>query len=404
MPAFEYLAATADGRQIRGVLEGDSPRHARSQLRDRGLSPLEVNEVTRKRSERRSGISLTRAVSANQLAIVTRQLATLVRAALPLEEALQAASQQTESERLQGILLAVRARIMEGHTLADGLSDFPRAFPDIYRATVAAGEQSGKLDIVLERLADWTESRQVLQEQLRAAMYYPIILTTLTILVTAVLLAYVVPQVVAVFDNMDRDLPFLTVALIALSDFIRTWGIWVLVALGIGTIAFVRALKEKAFRWKMHALLLRLPLTARMVRGLNAARFARTFSILSSAGVPVLDGLNISAATVSNLPMRAAVEEAAVRVREGAPIARSLDASGLFPPLTIHLIASGESSGRLGEMLERASNAQEREMKASLDGMMALLGPGLILLMGAIVLVIVLAVLLPILDFNQMIR
>lgn len=404
MAAFEYLAATADGRQVRGVVDGDSPRHVRSQLRERGLSPLEVNEITRKRSERRSGISLARAVSASELAIVTRQLATLVRAALPLEEALQATSQQTESERLQGILLAVRAKVMEGQTLADGLSDFPQAFPDIYRATVAAGEQSGKLDIVLERLADWTESRQALREQLRAAMYYPAILTTLTVLVTAVLLAYVVPQVVTVFDNMDRDLPFLTIALIALSDFIRAWGIWMLIALAITGVAFVRALKEDAFRWKVHALLLRLPITARMVRGLNAARFARTFSILSSAGVPVLDGLHISAATVANLPMRAAVDEAAVRVREGAPIARSLDVSGLFPPLTIHLIASGESSGRLGEMLERASNAQEREMKASLDAMMALLGPGLILLMGGIVLVIVLAVLLPILDFNQMIR
>lgn len=404
MAAFEYLAATTDGRQVRGVVDGDSPRHVRSQLRERGLAPLEVNEITRKRSERRSGISLARAVSATELAIVTRQLATLVRAALPLEEALQATSQQTESERLQGILLAVRAKVMEGQTLADGLSDFPQAFPDIYRATVAAGEQSGKLDIVLERLADWTESRQALREQLRAAMYYPAILTTLTVLVTAVLLAYVVPQVVTVFDNMDRDLPFLTIALIALSDFIREWGIWMLIALAITVVAFVRALKDDAFRWKVHALLLRLPVTARMVRGLNAARFARTFSILSSAGVPVLDGLHISAATVANLPMRAAVDEAAVRVREGAPIARSLDVSGLFPPLTIHLIASGESSGRLGEMLERASNAQEREMKASLDAMMALLGPGLILLMGGIVLVIVLAVLLPILDFNQMIR
>lgn len=404
MPAYEYVAAGADGRQVKGVLDGDSPRQVRAQLRDQGMFPLSVSEVTRQEVRRVAGVSFRRGVSAGALALMTRQLATLVRAALPLEEALYATARQTEQRRLSSMLLAVRARVMEGRTLADGLDEFPQAFPEIYRSTVAAGEQSGRLDLVLERLADWAETRQELQQKLQAAMIYPVILTTLTILVTIMLLAFVVPEVVGVFDNLDRDLPPLTVGLIALSDFLRAWGLLLLGALVVAGLALGRALRNESFRYRAHMLVLKAPLLSRLTRGLNAARFSRTLSILAGAGVPVLDALRISAATVTNLPMRAAVDAAAIRVREGAAIARSLDASGLFPPLTIHLIASGESSGRLGEMLERAATAQEREMESTIGTLMALLGPLLILLMGGIVLVIVLAILLPIFDFNQMIR
>lgn len=404
MPAFEYVAAGADGRQVRGVLEGDSPRQVRTQLRDQGLFPLSVDEVRRQDTGRGRTLGFRRSVSANQLAVMTRQLATLVRAALPLDEALYATAQQTEQPRLTSLLLAVRARVMEGHTLADGLAEFPHAFPEIYRSTVAAGEQSGRLDLVLERLADWTESRQELQQSLRAAMIYPIFLIAMTLLVTMLLLAYVVPEVVTVFDNLDRDLPPLTQGLIALSDFLRAWGGWLLGAAVLAGWLFRRALRAEPFRYRFHVLLLRLPLVARLIRGVNAARFARTLAILSAAGVPVLDALRISAATVLNLPMRAAVEHAAVRVREGAPIAKSLGASGLFPPLTVHLIASGESSGRLSDMLERAATAQEREMQSTIGTLMGVLGPVLILLMGLLVLLIVLAILLPIFDFNQMLR
>ncbi len=403
MPAYEYIAAAPDGRQVKGVLDGDSPRVIRTQLRERGLFPIEVTEVAQK-EQRGTRHWFTPGVSATDLAIMTRQLATLVRAALPLEEALFATAQQTERAGLKSILFAVRARVMEGHTLADGLARFPRAFPEIYRATVAAGEQSGRLDVVLERLADWSETRQELRQKLQAATIYPIILTTLTIAVTILLLTYVVPQVVAVFENLDRDLPILTRVLITFSDFIRAWGLGLAVLIGGGIAAFVYMLKDESFRVRVHATMLTIPVVGAMVRGINAARFARTLSILTSAGVPVLDALRISAATVANLPMRSAVEVAAHKVREGAPIARSLAASGLFPPLTIHLIGSGESSGRLGEMLERAATAQEREMTASINALMALLGPLLILAMGALVLIIVLAVLLPIFDFNQMVR
>lgn len=404
MPAYEYVAAGADGRQVKGVLDGDSPRQVRSQLRDQGLLPLEVNEVRRQEAGRGRRLGLRRSISANQLALMTRQLSTLVRAALPLEEALYATAQQTELPRLTSMLLAVRARVMEGHTLADGMAEFPQAFPEIYRSTVAAGEQSGRLDLVLERLADWTESRQELQQSLRSAMIYPIFLVVMSIGITIFLLATIVPTVVGVFEDLNQDLPALTVGLIALSDFIREWGLWLLAAVVAGGWAFARAMRAEAFRYRVHAALLRLPLFGRLIRGVNAARFARTLAILSGAGVPVLEALRIAGSTVLNLPMRAAVDAAAVRVREGAPIAKSLAASGLFPPMTIHLIGSGESSGRLPELLERAANAQEREMQSTISTVMGVLGPVLILVMGALVLVIVLAILLPIFNFNQMLR
>ncbi|MEX0900154.1 MAG: type II secretion system inner membrane protein GspF [Gammaproteobacteria bacterium] len=405
MAAYEYVAASPDGRQVKGVLDGDSPRQIRAELREQGLFPLAVHEVTRQEASRGARrFALRRSVSANQLALMTRQLATLVRAALPLEEALYATAQQTEQRRLSSMVLAVRARVMEGHTLADGLSDFPNAFPEIYRSTVAAGEQSGRLDIVLERLADWTESRLLLQQKLKAAMIYPIILTLMTLAITVFLLMTVVPQVVGVFENLERDLPALTTGLIAVSDFLRAWWWALLIAVAVAVTAARTAMQREDIRFRVDVALLKVPLAGRLVRGLNAARFSRTLSILAGAGVPVLDALRISAATVTHLPMRAAVETAAVRVREGAPIAKSLAASGLFPPLTIHLIGSGESSGRLGEMLERAATAQEREMENTIGTMMAILGPLMILLMGGIVLVIVLAILLPIFDFNQMVR
>lgn len=401
MPAYEFVATDDSGREQRGVLDGDSPRHVRARLRERGLFPLAVDEVRRDSAPGRPQRS--HRVSPATLALVTRQLATLVRAALPLEEALQAAARQTADQRLQSLLLAVRARVVEGHSLADGLALFPEAFPDIYVATVAAGEQSGRLDLILERLADWTERRHELRQKLRAASYYPVILTVVTLLVTVFLMSWVVPQVVGVFENLERDLPLPTVVLIAVSDWVRQWGLAALAVVIVAVIMWRRALRDTGLRRRVHARMLHLPVLSRLIRGLEAARFARTFSILTGAGVPVLESLRIAATTVANLPMRDAVDAAAVRVREGTPIARALDASGLFPPLTIHLIASGESSGRLAEMLERAAMAQEREMESAIGAMMALVGPLLILVMGAIVMAIVLAVLLPIFNFNQII-
>ncbi|MBV8878214.1 MAG: type II secretion system inner membrane protein GspF [Gammaproteobacteria bacterium] len=404
MGAFEYVALDASGKERKGILEGDTPRHIRQLLREQQLLPVNVSEVAQKEATRQRSFSLMRRVSAADLALFTRQLATLVRAGLPLEESLLAVSQQTEKPRVQSIILGVRARVMEGHTLADGFAEFPRVFPEIYRATVAAGEQAGHLDNVLERLADYTEGRDQLRQKVVAAMLYPIVLTVLCFGIVSALLVYVVPQVVSVFESSKAKLPLMTQLLIATSGFLRSYGIYLLIALVLAVVLFRRWLRDPAARRRFHRLQLRLPLVGKLARGFNTARFTRTFSILSASAVPVLEALRIAGEVVNNLPMRDAVTEAAARVREGAPIGRSLAASRLFPPMTIHLISSGESSGQLESMLERAAISQERELDGLLAALVGLLGPVLIVCMGLFVMGIVFAMLLPIFEINQLIH
>jgi general secretion pathway protein F len=403
MGAFEYTAVDTAGRQTRGVIEGDTARQVRQLLRERRLLPLAVVEVAEKESTRQQSFTLRRSMSAADLAIVTRQLATLVQSALPLEEALLAVAEQTEAPRVKSILLGVRSKVMEGHTLADGMADFPKAFPELYRATVAAGEQSGHLDAVLERLADYTESRQELRQKVQNAMIYPVVLTSLALLIVGGMLVYVVPKVVAVFANTGRELPTLTRGLIATSDFLREYGVFLAIGLGLVAWAVSRILQRPGPRWTWHATLLRLPVLGRLTRGFNTARFTRTFSILTGSGVPVLEALRIAAEVVTNMPMQAAVREAAARIREGAPIGKSLAVSGHFPPICIHLIASGEASGELETMLARAAANQEKEMDGLIAALMGLMEPALIVAMGAVVLMIVLAILLPIFQLNQLI-
>ena len=404
MGAFEYVALDPSGKERKGILEGDTPRHIRQLLREQQLLPVTVSEVAQKEATRQRSFSLIRRVSAADLALFTRQLATLVRAGLPLEESLLAVSQQTEKPRVQSIILGVRARVMEGHTLADGFSEFPRVFPEIYRATVAAGEQSGHLDNVLERLADYTEGRDQLRQKVVAAMLYPIVLTVLCFAIVSALLVYVVPQVVSVFESSKAKLPLATQVLIATSGFLRSYGIYLLIGLVLAVALFRRWLRNPAARRSFHRLQLRMPLVGKLARGFNTARFTRTFSILSASAVPVLEALRIAGEVVTNLPMRDAVTEAAARVREGAPIGRSLAASRLFPPMTIHLISSGESSGELESMLERAAISQERELDGLLAALVGLLGPVLIVCMGLFVMGIVFAMLLPIFEINQLIH
>ncbi|MCZ6687819.1 MAG: type II secretion system F family protein, partial [Gammaproteobacteria bacterium] len=346
MGAFDYKAVDSSGRQAQGVLEGDNARQVRQLLRERHLLPLEVTEVVEKEKKRRK-LSFRKGISAADLALLTRQLATLVRAGLPLEEALRAVSQQTEKSRVSSILMGVRSRLMEGHPLAIGMADFPQAFPEMYRATVAAGEQSGHLDMVLERLADYTESRQILRQKLSSAAIYPIVLSVMAILIVTGMLVFVVPKIVGIFEDSNQKLPFLTTALITVSNLIRDYGLLGLVAIAGGVFAFKRWLRQKSARRRVHGFLLRLPLVARLVRGFNNARFTRTLSILSGSGVPVLESMRIAGSVIANLPMWEAVEEATMRVREGASISQSLATRGLFPPMTVHLIASGEASGKL---------------------------------------------------------
>jgi general secretion pathway protein F len=405
MPAFEFVAVDVGGRERKGILEGDTARHVRQLLREQQLLPVSVAEVTQTEARRaESRFTLRRGLSAADLSLVTRQLATLVRAAVPLEEALLAVSQQTEQPRTQAIVAAVRSRVMEGRTLADGLAAFPQAFPEIYRATVAAGEQSGHLDLVLERLADYTESRQSLQSKVRNALVYPVLLSVVAFVIVSFLLAYVVPVVVNVFKAGKQQLPLLTRVLIGISDGFRHWW-WLLGILAVAAVwSFRHWLKNPDARRRYHRFQLGLPVLGRVVRGVNAARFARTLSILTASAVPVLEALRISGEVVVNLPMRDAVLDAAVRVREGAPIARSLGSSKLYPPMLVHLIASGEASGELESMLDRAASNQEREMDGILNTAVNILGPVMILVMGGFVLLIVLALLLPIFQLNQLVR
>ncbi|MBM2853889.1 MAG: ral secretion pathway protein [Steroidobacteraceae bacterium] len=403
MAAYEYTALDTTGREHRGVLDGDSARQVRQLLRDQALLPVVVSEVTAAEPVRMFRFAFATRVSTTDLALLTRQLSTLVRSGIPLEEALLAVSQQSEKARVQSVVAGVRARVLEGRTLAEGLGAFPKVFPEIYRATVSAGEQSGHLDAVLERMADYTENRQVLQQKIRNAMIYPVLLTVICLAIVGVLLAYVVPEVVRVFEAGDRELPILTRILIGASDFLRAWW-WLLIAVVAAAIwAFRRWLREPAARRKFDLLTLRMPIVGRITRGNNAARFARTFSILTASAVPVLEALRIAGEVVTNSPMRQAVQDAALRVREGAPIARSLAASKLFPPMLVHLIASGETSGQLESMLQRAADNQERELDGVVNTAVGILGPVMILVMGIFVFMIVIALLLPIFQLNQLV-
>ena len=404
MGAFEYVALDQAGKESKGLLEGDTPKHVRQILRERSLLPVAVTEVAQKEAKRQRSFSLRRGISASELALVTRQLASLTQSGLPLEEGLLAVAQQNDNQRTKSIMLGVRSKVVEGHTLADGLREFPQAFPELYRSTVSAGEQSGHLDVVLDRLADYTEGRQELRQRINNAMVYPIALVVMSIGIISFMLASVVPRIVSIFDNTSGELPALTRMMITSSDFLREQWFFILLFLAAVTYGIWRLLQKEDVRRKFHRFVLRMPIAGRLTRGVNTARFTRTLSILAGSGVPILEALKISAAVIENLPMREAVIAASLRVREGAAISQSLAASKLFPPMMIHLIASGEAGGKLEEMLTRTANYQEREVDGLIATLLGILQPLLIVIMGGIVITIVLAVLMPIFEINDLIR
>lgn len=401
MPAFRYEASTPSGQVESGLLEADSARAARTLLRERGLVPLTVDGVAGGVGQPSSWRArLTQA----DLAIVTRQLAGLLSARLPLEQALNAVIEQAENERVRERFAAVRSEVVAGHGIAVALGRFPRDFPEVYRALIAAGEQSGDLAVVMSRLADWVESRSALTQRVTMAFLYPGIVTAVALLVIVGLLTYVVPQVVGVFVQTRQKLPFLTVALIAASDFLRAWWWLLAAALGAAALGARALLAQPAIRLRWDARLLQVPVIGRMVRGLNTARFASTIAILANGGVPLLRALEAGAQTLGNQALRRTVDEAIGRVREGASLARALAAQGRFPPMLVHLIASGEATGNLPAMLERAAALQAQEVERRTMTLTGLLEPVLILAMGGIVLIIVLAVLMPIIEINQLVR
>ena len=401
MPAFAYQALDQTGKTQRGVLQGDNARAVRASLRERGLNPLEVTPAQTARQQ--SGL-LRRGLSGAQLALLTRQLATLLRAGLPLDEALGALAEQNDDARSRTLVIGLRSRVMEGSSLAGALADAPDSFPEIYRASIAAGEQSGRLDQVLARLADYSEAREALNQKVWAALAYPLLLAIVALAIVTGLLAYVVPQIVGVFVQMHQTLPWATRALIALSSFVKVWGWLVLIGIVIAAAGARLALRTQQVRFAWHRLLLRLPLAGRLARASNTARCTRTLALLTASAVPLLDALQIAAQVMPNLPMRDAVKGAAAKVREGGSFSRALADSGYFPPVALRLIASGERAGELERMLEEAANQEQRELDRWLTVLTSVLGPLVILVVGAIVLFIVLAILLPIFNLNQMVK
>ncbi len=404
MPAFDYVCIDARGKRVRGVEEADSVRVLRQQLRERGWVPVEIHQAAAQQRQEASLSWLKQRIGAWDLALLTRQLATLVQASIPLEEALRALAKQSVKPQVQSVLTAVRARVLEGYTLAQSLGEFPRTFPDLYRATVEAGEKSGHLDLVLEQLADYTESRFETRKKIQHALIYPALLTTMSVLIITALLTWVVPDIVRVFDNSHQQLPLLTRGLIATSDLFKHW-LWLMVlAVAGGAYAFQRALQNPAFRFRYHTWLLRLPLIGGLIRDANTARLAATLSILSRSGVPLVEGLRICVEVMNNLCLKQAVRSAAISVTEGGSLARALEQSQQFPPMMIQMISSGEQSGELDNMLTRAATMQERELASLITTLVGLFEPLMLLMMAGVVLIIVLAIMLPIVSMNNLVH
>ena len=407
MTAYRYRALNTAGKLVRGVLEGDSERQVRSTLRGQSLRPVEVNLANKQLAANKSRWRLPllqSRISAGDLALLTRQLATLVQSNLPLDEALQAAAQQSRSARIKGMLLHVRSRVAEGHTLAYAMAEFPLVFNEMYRAMVNAGEHAGFLGPVLQQLADYTEQRQYTGQKLKMAMIYPFILVGVAVAVVVALMVFVVPELIGIFAHTRRELPLLTRGLIASSDFFRDYAMWMLVGLVILAFVIRRLLRSPQRKKRWHGLLLRTPGLSRLLIALDTARFASTLSILMASGVPLLDSLRIAGQVLTNLVLRQDSEVVAERVQEGSSLHRALQHSGRFPPMMVHMVASGEASGELETMLERSASNQERELEMTLGTMMSLFEPLMVVFMGGMVLTIVLAILLPIFDLNTMVK
>ncbi len=404
MAAYEYQALDAKGRRKHGVLEADSARLVRQQLREQGLTPLEVTETVEKARREASGFSLFRpSMSTGDLALITRQLATLVAAALPIEESLKAVAEQCEKPKQRTLISAVRGKVLEGHAMAEAMATFPSVFDQLYRAMVAAGEKSGHLEKVLNRLADYTEQHQQMKNKLMQAMIYPIVLTLVAVGVIAILLSSVVPKVVEQFVHMKQQLPLSTRILMGASDFVRDYGLAVVLLLGCALLFFRWWNRKPERRIRYHALLLRLPVIGRVARGINTARYARTLSILNSSAVPLLEGMRISGEVLTNDYARARLVAASERVREGSSLRTALEQTKLFPPMMLHMIASGERSGELDNMLERAADNQDREFEGQVNIALGVFEPALVVSMAAIVLFIVMSILQPILELNNMV-
>ncbi|GGP19470.1 type II secretion system inner membrane protein GspF [Silvimonas iriomotensis] len=400
MTAFRYVATSQDGTSKRGMIEADTQRHARSILREQGLWVSELGEINagHGKSGRHKGLG------GQRLAVWTRQLATLLDASLTVEQALAVLIEQSEDEREKQLAGALRSEILGGASLSQALSRQGKAFPELYRTIVAAGEESGRAATVMQRLADYLEARAALASKVALAFVYPAVVMAVSIIVVVGLLTWVVPQMVTVFQSAKTELPFLTRAMLWASAAVRGWGwliLLVLIGLGVGGW---QALKQESVRRRFDAWRLRVPLFGRFERAGNTARLASTLAILVGSGVPLLKALQAAVGVIDNLPLREAVQEAARQVREGVPLSRALAQSNLFPPVLIHLIGSGEATGRLEYMLDKAAAQQSLELENRVATFTSLLGPIMVLAMGIVVLLIVLAILLPVFEMNQLVK
>ncbi|OGA19604.1 MAG: type II secretion system protein GspF [Betaproteobacteria bacterium RIFCSPLOWO2_02_FULL_66_14] len=399
MEAFRYDALDSAGRKVSGVVQADTPRQARAQLRAQGLLPSAVDSVRVR--ERKLW---ARGISSNELSLVTRQLATLLASGLTVEQSLSALIEEAAAPKTREVLSGVKAEVTAGLSLAGAMGSYDASFPDFYRALVHGGEDSGALSTVLQHLADYLDARQALKQKTTLALLYPVLVTLVAISIVTGLLIFVVPQIVQVFQQSRQSLPLLTRGLIALSQFLQAAWPYLLAAL-VGAVALVRlALRRDSVRRSWHRALLRMPWMGTLVRGVNTSRFASTLAILVRGGVPLLSALNSGARVMTNLQMRDAIESAIDRVREGESLARALGATRAFPPLTVHLVASGELSGKLEQMLQRAAELENQALERRLAVFLTLLEPVMILVMGGVVLMIVLAILLPIIEINQLVR
>lgn len=407
MAAFHYNALDASGKSSNGMIDADSARLARAQLRESGMFVVELNALSDSPAlggTRSFKLPFRKRTPLSEVSLMLRQLATLLEAGLPLEQALSVLIEQSDNAAMRQVIAALRSEVLAGSTLARAMGKHKGTFPEIHRALIRAGEESGELASVMDKLASYSEGQQALQQKIGLAMIYPAIVICVAVLVVGGLLIFVVPPVVEVFQQTKQDLPLLTRALIQLSGFLAATWLYLIALLVLGGFGAQRALQNEAIRHQFHLKLLRLPVVGKLIRGSNTARMASTLSILVGSGVGLLTALNAACGVVNNLPMRRALEDAATKVREGVTLSRALAASGLFPPVLVHLIASGEQSGRLDTMLDRVAKQQTQEVSGFTTALTSILEPVLILFMGAVVLLIVLAILLPIIQMNQMVK
>jgi len=405
MAAFEYQALDTKGRQKKGVLEGDSARQIRQQLRDKGWTPLSVDVTTEK--QKTPGImpwGRGPSLTVYDRALLMRQLATLIGAGLPIDESLRALADQTERQKTKAMVLAIRAKVLEGYTLAKAMQEFPRAFPLLFRSTVSAGEQSGNLAEVLNRLAEYSERSHESSQNIRNATIYPIILVVVASGIVAYLVTNVVPNIVDVFVKNGQELPWLTQAVLNFSYFLSASWLYLTIGVVGGVTLFANMMRKKPFRKKVHQTILRLPFIGRFNRDMNTARFGSTLAILTSSGVPLVEGMRIASEVVTNIPVAEALTESTVRVSEGGSLHNALKETGYFSPIMLHMIASGESSGELDSMLARTAEQQEKTLENTASALISVFQPVALLTMAGVVALIVVAIMLPILELQQMVQ